>query len=61
MLFIVRIKLEKLEVDDYYGFTIDGNRRFLLGDFTVTHNTIMSLNLISRLKKKLLLLFIKSF
>ena len=25
--------------NDYYGFTIDGNRRFLLGDFTVTHNT----------------------
>jgi len=23
----------------YYGFTIDGNRRFLLGDYTVTHNT----------------------
>lgn len=27
--------------EDYYGFEIDGNRRFLLGDFTVTHNTIM--------------------
>jgi ATP-dependent Lon protease len=25
--------------DDYYGFEIDGNRRFVLGDFTVTHNT----------------------
>ena len=24
---------------EYYGFEIDGNRRFLLGDFTVTHNT----------------------
>ncbi len=24
---------------DYYGFEIDGNRRFCLGDFTVTHNT----------------------
>lgn len=23
----------------YYGFTIDGNSRFLLNDFTVTHNT----------------------
>lgn len=28
-----------LEEDDYFGFCIDGNRRFLLGDFTVTHNT----------------------
>ena len=25
--------------DNYYGFTIDGDHRFLLGDFTVTHNT----------------------
>lgn len=23
----------------YYGFTLDGNNRYLLGDFTVTHNT----------------------
>lgn len=33
------IKVEKLDVGQYYGFVIDGNRRFLLGDFTVTHNT----------------------
>jgi len=25
---------------DYYGFAIDGDGRFLLGDFTVTHNTL---------------------
>ena len=25
---------------DYYGFTIDANHRYLLGDFTVTHNTV---------------------
>lgn len=31
--------LERLPEDDYYGFTIDGNKKFLLGDFTVTHNT----------------------
>lgn len=33
------IKVEKLSVGDYYGFTIDGNHRFLLGDYTITHNT----------------------
>lgn len=27
---------------DYYGFTLDGDGRFLLGDFTVTHNTVTS-------------------
>ncbi|EMB9411579.1 hypothetical protein U9V99_004258 [Salmonella enterica subsp. enterica serovar Montevideo] len=31
--------IEPVGVDDYYGFTIDGDHRFLLGDFTVTHNT----------------------
>lgn len=28
---------------DYYGFEIDGDRRFLLGDFTVTHNTSIAI------------------
>lgn len=27
------------EHDDYYGFTLDGDGRYLLDDFTVTHNT----------------------
>lgn len=33
------ITVEKDIVDDYYGFTIDGNHLFCLADFTVTHNT----------------------
>ena len=33
------ITVEKLGVDTYYGFEIDGNRLFCLGDLTVTHNT----------------------
>lgn len=33
------IKVEKLSIGNYYGFEIDGNHRYLLGDFTVTHNT----------------------
>ena len=33
------IRLEYDGVDDYYGFEIDGNGRFLLEDMTVTHNT----------------------
>ncbi len=36
------ITVKKLDVGDYYGFEIDGNKRFLLGDFTVTHNTSLS-------------------
>lgn len=56
-----RIRLEKLEVDDYYGFEIDGNRRFVLGDFTVTHNTVMALKIITLLKKKTLIIVHKEF
>lgn len=56
-----RIKLEKLEIDDYYGFEIDGNHRFVLGDFTVTHNTVIALKIISEIKKKTLIIVHKEF
>jgi superfamily II DNA or RNA helicase len=58
---VYRLNIEKLEVDDYYGFEIDGNRRFVLGDFTVTHNTSIGLNLVSRLNKKTLVIVHKEF
>ena len=47
----VGILLEPLGEDDYYGFAIDGNRRFVLGDFTVTHNTVLGLHLTAVLQK----------
>jgi len=50
-----------LNEDDYYGFEIDGNRRFVLGDMTITHNTVMALKIISVLKKKTLILVHKEF
>jgi superfamily II DNA or RNA helicase len=56
-----RLQIQKLEIDDYYGFEIDGNRRFVLGDFTVTHNTVLSLSIISRLKKKTFIIVHKEF
>ena len=56
-----RIKIEKMDVDNYYGFEIDGNRRFVLGDFTVTHNTVMALKIISLLSTKTLILVHKEF
>nr|DAX26154.1 MAG TPA: ATP dependent DNA helicase [Caudoviricetes sp.] len=33
------LRIEKDIVDDYYGFTLDGDNLFILEDFTVTHNT----------------------
>ena len=46
------ITVKRLGVDNYYGFEIDGNSRYLLGDFTVTHNTLMSVHIISKLRVK---------
>ena len=37
-----RIEVIKHKIDEYYGFTIDGNRRFCLEDSTVTHNTVLA-------------------
>jgi len=39
---------------EYCGFCIDGNRRFLLGDGTVTHNTVMALDIACKLNAKTL-------
>lgn len=39
-------KIEKDVVDDYYGFVIDGNHRFLLEDMTVVHNTAFALSVL---------------
>lgn len=36
--------------DDYYGFTLDGNNRYVMGDFTVTHNTLSSIFISENLK-----------
>jgi superfamily II DNA or RNA helicase len=30
---------EEMGLGDYYGFQLDGDNRYLLGDFTVTHNS----------------------
>ena len=58
---VYRLKIEKLDIDDYYGFEIDGNKRFVLGDFTVTHNTSLGLYIASRLKKKTIVIVHKEF
>lgn len=44
------------KIDNYYGFEIDGNRRFVLGDLTVTHNTVIALNLITQIKVKTIII-----
>lgn len=41
---VTGITVEYDQVDDYYGFEIDGNHLFLLEDMTVTHNTAFVLS-----------------
>ncbi|AET73038.1 hypothetical protein PGAG_00149 [Phaeocystis globosa virus 12T] len=55
------IKVEKKEIDNYYGFELDGNHRYLLGDYTVTHNTVLSLKIIEQIKKKTIIFVHKTF
>ena len=43
-------KVIPLDVDDYYGFTTDGNNRFLLDDCTVVHNSSGAAYIFSKLK-----------
>jgi superfamily II DNA or RNA helicase len=55
------IRVERLIEDDYYGFEIDGNRRFMLGDYTITHNTVMALKIVSLIRQKTLIIVHKEF
>lgn len=36
---VTGIKVQYKEKGNYYGFVLDGNHRYILSDFTVTHNT----------------------
>ena len=38
-------KVNKIGFGDYYGFELDGNGRYLMGDFKVTHNTSILLGI----------------
>ncbi len=44
---VTSISLAPIGEGDYYGFEIDGDRLFMLGDFTVTHNTVLFGNIIA--------------
>ena len=41
--YITGFKIEYIGKDEYFGFTLDGNGRYLLKDTTVTHNTLVAL------------------
>lgn len=55
---VTGISVEYAGEDDYYGFTLDGNCRYLIGDFTVTHNTCSSIAIAEGMKdtKKIIIM-----
>lgn len=55
------ITVEAMGKGTYYGFVLDGNGRFLLNDFTVTHNTVMALNIVSQIGRKAMIVVHKEF
>jgi hypothetical protein len=53
----VKIKITPcVSENEYYGFEIDGDRLFLLGNYYVTHNTVLGIKLISDFSLKSLII-----
>ena len=47
---VTGITVEYVGENEYYGFMLDGNCRYLIGDFTVTHNTCTSIAIAEGMK-----------
>ena len=48
---VTGIKVKYINEDNYYGFTLDGNCRYVMGDFTVTHNTCTAISIAEGFKE----------
>jgi len=47
---VTGIDVQYVKEDDYYGFMIDENCRYVMGDFSVTHNTATSIGIAEGMK-----------
>ena len=47
---LTRITIKERRPSDFFGFLISGNNRYLLGDFTVTHNTCAAISIAETFK-----------
>lgn len=54
---VTGVDVKHVGVGTYYGFTLDGNHRYLMGDFTVTHNTSFARNGIASVLQRPFLFF----
>lgn len=48
---LIDIKIRKVSETRYYGFSIDGNRRYVLGNFLVSHNTLAATSIAYKFMK----------
>jgi replicative DNA helicase len=44
------IEVKYAREDEYYGFTLNGNNRYIMGDFTVTHNTCSAIGITEEMR-----------
>lgn len=44
---VTGFEIEPCGMDNYFGFELDGNHRHLLGDFTITHNSVWMTNVVA--------------
>ena len=51
---VTGINVEYVGKGDYYGFTLDGNCRYVMGDFTVTHNTCSAIGVAEEMRDYLI-------
>ncbi len=49
-LLLFTFKINKKKIENYYGFTVDNNNRYLLGNFIVTHNSCTSAHIVENFK-----------
>ena len=55
---VSQISIKELEIDEYYGFQVDNNNRYVMGSFTVTHNcgkTYCAMDIIGKINQKTLI------
>lgn len=53
--------VERIEDGEYVGIVLDGDHRYLLGDFVVTHNTVFATSLMAELQVPTLVVVHKEF
>ena len=51
---VTGFKVEKLPIDDYYGFTLDGDKLYLDSEFVIHHNTGKSVIIAEFIKRALI-------